>query len=64
MRYERPKLTDLGSISDHTFMPNPGNSTNSHKGFANDFGDHDCELSHSGGTKPGLCGTRPRPGNH
>ncbi|HEU5208094.1 MAG TPA: hypothetical protein VFU06_01680 [Longimicrobiales bacterium] len=51
MRYERPQIADLGSIAAHTFMPDPGNSQ-SHKGFNNLNGDHDCELSHSFGDNP------------
>lgn len=60
MKYERPEIIDLGLIAAHTFMPNPGNSQ-SHKGFTNAVGDYDCELSHSGFSPVGLCGT-PHPG--
>ena len=24
MKYEKPEIVNLGSIGDHTFMPNPG----------------------------------------
>lgn len=57
MRYEKPKVFDLGSISDHTFMPITQGASTSHKNFDHDNGDMECELSDSPGTAPGpgLC---------
>lgn len=51
MTYERPKIVDLGSIADHTFMPTPpkgtGRGGGGHKGFVNCRVETDnCELSH------------------
>lgn len=51
MRYERPTVTDYGSIASHTFMPTPPTGPNAgtsgHKGFTNcDIETENCELSH------------------
>jgi hypothetical protein len=59
--YTAPQIKDLGLIAAHTFMPDPGASA-SNKGFSNALGDFDCELSHSGFTPVGLCGS-PHPGH-
>jgi hypothetical protein len=53
MRYERPVITDLGSIADHTFMPTPpndqGQGGGGNKGFVNcRVETTNCELSHPG----------------
>lgn len=56
MEYRKPQITDLGSIVRHTFWTN---TQGGFKGFLNDNGDADCELSHSGDANPnespGLC---------
>ena len=49
--FERPGVTDFGSISAHTFMPTPPNSQGrgggGHKGFVNcRVETSNCELSH------------------
>lgn len=51
MRYERPVITDFGSIADHTFMPVPiGMPPKSHKGFENcRVETTNCELSSPNG---------------
>ena len=51
--FERPGVTDFGSISAHTFMPTPPNSQGrgggGHKGFRNcRVETANCELSHPG----------------
>jgi hypothetical protein len=50
--FERPGVTDFGSISAHTFMPTPPNSApgrGGHKGFVNcRIETSNCELSHPG----------------
>lgn len=47
MVYEKPVISDFGSIADHTFMPvPPGSATKSHKGFENcRVETENCELS-------------------
>jgi hypothetical protein len=46
MRYEKPVVTDYGSIAEHTFMPVPPGGSKSHKGFTNCRVETDnCELS-------------------
>lgn len=48
MRYERPTITDFGSIADHTFMPVAFGKD--HKGFTNcTIETTNCELSHPEG---------------
>ncbi len=49
MAYEKPTISDLGSIADHTFMPTPPTTKggSGHKGFVNCRIETDnCELSH------------------
>ena len=60
--FERPSVTDFGSISAHTFMPTPPNTRGravgggGHKGFMNcRIETSNCELSHpadGGGGSP------------
>ncbi|HEY5578443.1 MAG TPA: hypothetical protein VIL12_02000 [Acidimicrobiia bacterium] len=49
--YERPEITDLGSIADHTFETRGEDF----KGAVNLDGDYGCELSHSGPSPVGHC---------
>ena len=49
MAYEKPRISDLGSIADHTYMPTPPTTKggSGHKGFVNCRVETDnCELSH------------------
>lgn len=52
--FERPGVTDFGSISAHTFMPTPPSTTpgrggGGHKGYVNcRVETSNCELSHPG----------------
>lgn len=57
MKYEKPRVFDLGSISQHTFMPITQGASQSHKGFDHPNGDQECELSSSPNSSPGpgLC---------